>query len=276
MKSFPAEQGFITLAKNTAKTDYLRLAHAQALMIRSTQRCKNTAVIVDHATAREISPVIAEAFDFVIEIEDHGKFVDEPQAFYQTPFRETIKFEADLAVTRSLDHWWTGLRLSKLVLPTGCLDYMHRPSSCRDYRRVFDANSLPDVYSGMMYWRWSQTAKNFFDLATAIFENWSTVSENLVSCTGVEASTDLVYALAARILGPELCTMPSLNFFKFVHLKPKINGFHPDLTASQALIVEQNHGTIRINGIDQIMPLHYHDKEFLNDEFIRQLGSRAH
>ena len=41
----------------------------------------------------------------------------------------------------------------------------------RDYRKLFDDNELPDVYNGLMYFRYSQESAEFFWLAEKIFKN---------------------------------------------------------------------------------------------------------
>ena len=161
------QQGFLTFAQNT-EVNYLQLAYVQAMAVKLTMPDRQYAVIVDKQTLAHVTDKHRRVFDYVIELSDdyaekeHWKLSNEWQAFYLTPFKETIKLESDLIFTRSIEHWWPAFRLRDLVLSTGCRDYQQRLSSNRTYRRLFDDNELPDVYNGLMYFRYSQTAAEFF------------------------------------------------------------------------------------------------------------------
>jgi hypothetical protein len=113
----------LCFAQNTDSVNYLRLAYAQALSIKCTQKIKNYAVIVDQETAQQIQDHHRLVFDHVIVLERDDatahdwKLANEWQAYDLTPFRETIKLESDILFTRNIDHWWAGMRIKKLLLP---------------------------------------------------------------------------------------------------------------------------------------------------------------
>jgi hypothetical protein len=68
MNQHKEQQGYLTIAANTADTDYLRLAYLQALNIKATQRINRCAVIVDSKTAKQILPCHKEVFDYIYKI----------------------------------------------------------------------------------------------------------------------------------------------------------------------------------------------------------------
>jgi hypothetical protein len=277
MSQHKEQQGFLTVAANTADTDYLRLAYLQALNIKATQRITSYAVVVDAATALQVQNYHRSVFDYIIEAPASatGPFGLEPAAFWLTPFKETVKVESDLLFTRSIDHWWTAFRLCDIVLSTGCQTYQQQPATSRRYRKLFDDNHLPDVYNGLMYFRFSQSAANFFRIARQIFEQWPEVRNSLLGCSDEYASTDVAYAIAANIIGPELCTLPSADFINFVHMKSSINGYDEALSFQDVYVTEFDSGMIRINNINQYHPLHYHDKTFATEEMIDYYRSLA-
>lgn len=277
MSQHKEQQGFVTVAANTADTDYLRLAYLQALNVKATQKINKFAVIVDTATAAQIQDYHQETFDYIIEApaSTTGPFGLDPAVFALTPFKETVKLESDLLFTRSIDHWWTMFRLRDVVISTGCQTYQQQPATSRRYRKLFNDNHLPDVYTGLMYFRFSQTAASFFRTATQIFEQWPTVRNQLVGCSDEYASTDVAYAIAANLVGPELCTVPSADFVNFVHMKPSINGYDETATFSQVYVTEFDSGMIRINNINQYHPIHYHDKTFPTEAMIDHFRSMA-
>lgn len=282
MSQHKEQQGFVTFAQNTPDVDYLELAYVQALNIKATQQDNSYAVIVDAATKELINEKHHRVFDYIIDIpHDHNdpantrKFANEWQVFRLTPFKETIKLESDLLFTRSIDHWWTAFRLKNVCLSTGCKSFLGLNSTVRKYRELFDANKLPDVYNGLMYFRFSQEAKAFFEAARYIQYEWATVRTGLKRCFEDEPSTDVLYALAALMVGEETVTMPSMDFLNFVHMKPAINGIEETAQVSERFVTEFDRGMIRINNINQLHPVHYYEKDFVTAEMKAWYESRV-
>lgn len=281
MAQHKEQQGYVTFAQNTHEVNYLDLAYLQALNIKATQQQNRYAVIVDQATNELVTAEHRRVFDYVIPLTvDYNdpnsgrKFANEWQVFYQTPFKETVKLESDLLFTRSVDHWWTAFRLRNVCLSTGTKNYLGIDSTVRKYRELFDANNLPDVYNGLMYFRFSREAKQFFDAAQYISMNWGQVKTELKKCFEDQPSTDVLYALATIMVGEETVTMPSMDFLNFVHLKPAINGVEESEKVTERFVTEFDNGMIRINNINQLHPLHYYEKDFATAEMREWYESR--
>lgn len=273
--------GFVTLAQNTDEVDYLELAFAQAKNIKQTQKNSKYAVIVDSATKEKVTDQHRAVFDYVIEIphdynkpDSKWKLLNEWQVFWLTPFKETIKLESDILFTRSIDHWLPALRKRDIVLSTGCKNYKGQVSKVRKYRRLFDDNKLPDVYNGLMYFRFSQTANSFFLLAKSIVDNWEVLKDQaLKNCREESPSTDVLYAITAHVFGRENCTIPSLDFFNFVHMKPGIQGWADKNKWTDSVTIETDDNMIRINNQNQYYPIHYYEKTFVKD-FIEGINGK--
>ena len=276
MPQHKAQQGFVTLAQNTASVNYLELAYLQALNIKATQTNNLYAVLVDTPTLQLVTEKHRRVFDYVIEIphdnntaDSKWRLANEWQVFWLTPFKETVKLESDVLFTRSIDHWWTAFRLRDVCLSTGCRNYQQQISHSRKYRQVFDENQLPDVYNGLMYFRYSQTAANFFNTAKQLEQNWSVIRDQLLRrCTEAVPSTDVLYALTAQVIGLEQCAMPSMDFINFVHMKPAHNGYQETQSFQDVFVTEFDQGMIRINNVNQYHPIHYHEKTFATQELI--------
>jgi hypothetical protein len=273
MREFKAQQGFLTIAQNT-EVDYLRLAYLQALSIKITMPGSLYAVIVDSKTHTQMLDKYHTVFDYVIELpndyakNDQWKLANEWQVFNLTPFKETVKLESDILFTRSINHWWTAFRLRDVVLSQGCKDYHQNLSKVRTYRKLFDDNQLPDVYNGLMYFRYSQQAHQFFELAKNIYANWDQVSTKLKGCDQ-QATTDVVYALTAKLLGVESTTLP-LDFINFVHMKNSINQLTESAPWCEQLFTDYDLPMIRFNHINQLHPVHYQDKAWATDRLIEE------
>lgn len=272
-------KGFVTFAQNTDTVDYLRLAYCQALNIKSLHPAAKYAVICDKNTILKIEEKHKKVFDHIIELphdENHPdsnwKLANEYQVFFLTPFKETIKLESDLMFTRNIDHWWTAFRLRDIVLSTGCKTYRQELATSRLYRKFFDDNELPDVYNGLMYFRYSKTANHFFMTAKQVLQNWPTLRDTVFkNCRENTPSTDVLYAITAKIIGVENCTIPSMDFLNFVHLKPGLNGWgNTDQSWQDIVIHYRDKHMINVHNLNQYHPVHYYDKLYVTEELLNE------
>ena len=189
---------------------------------------------------------------------DLGGWANDWQMFAASPYRQTIKLEADMIAAGPIDHWWTLFECRDVVISQGARTYLDEPARSRSYRKCFDANNLPDVYNAITYWRLSATAKQFFDLVRNIFEHWQEF-RRLLKFAEDSASTDVVYAIVAQIMGPERVTLPAGLGPTIVHMKRHINGLQGE-DWTHELIWETD--PLRINTIAQWGLVHYHRKEW--------------
>lgn len=276
------QQGFLTFAQNT-DVDYLRLAYVQAMSVKLTMPNSKYAVIVDEQTLAEVTDKHRSVFDYIIPLTvDHArneqwKLRNEWQAFALTPFKETIKVECDILFTRSIDHWWTAFRLRDVVLSLGCQDYQGNPGRSRRYRQVFDDNLLPDTYNGLMYFRYSQTAHDFFAVARSVYEHWDFIRDNVLkNCRDESPTTDLVYAIVANNLGVENCTLPECDFINFTHMKNSINNWPESTPWPELVVSEFDLPMVRINNINQYHPVHYQVKDWVTDAVVERFEHEYH
>jgi len=189
---------------------------------------------------------------------DLGGYVNDWQVFAASPYRQTIKLEADMICTSPIDHWWTLLEKRDVVISQGARDFYDQLATARYYRKIFDENNLPDVYNAITYWRLSQTAKEFFDLVQSIFEQWDSYKK-ILKFPDDAPTTDVVYAIAAVIMDPDRVTLPKGLGPTIVHMKRYINPIQTtDWT--QELVWENN--PFRINTVAQWGLVHYHVKEW--------------
>jgi len=250
-----AERGFVILAANTAATDYVKCAVQLTHSIRRWSQYPVCIVTNDS--------VPADTFDHVIPWPrplSANAFANDWQAWLASPFRQTIKLESDMLITSSIDHWWDMLQHNDVVISTGARDYHDRVATSRYYRRVFDANALPDVYNAITYWRLSKTAQEFFDIVKSIFENWDNY-KTLLKFPDEVPTTDLVYAMAAQIVGPERVTQPWATYPRIVHMKQHIvSSLTTDWT--REFVWEHKNGQLKINTVAQWGAFHYNIKDW--------------
>lgn len=252
-----AERGYLIPAIDTELTDYLSCATKLAKSIRQWHPNANISVI----TVKQCSDPV---FDHVIPLPygDLEGYANDWQCFAASPYRETIKLEADMICASPIDHWWTLFEHRDVVISQGARTFYDEPAQSRYYRKVFDANNLPDVYNAITYWRLSATAKEFFKLVRQIFEQWDEYKK-LLKFPDEYPTTDVVYAVAAVIMGPEKITLPAGLGPTIVHMKRYINPIQGN-NWTKELVWENN--PFRINTVAQWGLVHYHVKEWTNEQ----------
>jgi len=192
---------------------------------------------------------------------DQGGYANDWQVFHTSTYRQTIKLEADMICTGPINHWWTLFEQRDVVVSQGARDFYDQPAESRYYRKIFDENNLPDMYNAITYWRLSQTAREFFDLVQSIFEQWDSY-KRVLKFPDELPTTDVVYAVAAVIMGPERVTLPEGLGPSIVHMKRYINHIQGN-DWTKELTWENN--PFRINTVAQFGLVHYHIKEWTNE-----------
>ena len=245
------EQGYIIPAWNVGGRDYVDCARALAKTLLQHNPAARICLLTNVPDAAE--PFLFAYTHVVENIDAHNPWAYDWLVAKQTPFRETIKLEADMLIATPSDHWWNLFRQRDVVVSTGCRNWQGEVSGARQYRRCFDENSLPDVYNAITYWRRSETAQEFFNLVRDIFDNWAEFRK-LLKFPEETPSTDLVYAVAAQIMGPERVTMPYASYPQIVHMKRHHAGTETEDWMKE-LTFEMN--PVRINTVAQWGAVHY-------------------
>lgn len=268
-REFKDQQGYITFALGEK---YLKLAYAQALSIKATQGIKNYAVIIDKITEKSIDKY-SHVFNEIIVIDYEPSDWDMSQhwrVFFLTPWRETVMLDADIIFTSPIDHWWNVMRLRDVCLTHEIKDFREDTITSRRHRKLFDENLLPDVYAGFMYFRYTQFTMEFFALVKEITQNWNWIAkEHLTKNEDSRIRLDELFSLATRIFGIQNVTLP-YPVPTFVHGKEALWGLSEQQQWYKQLFVELNDNLLVGHHI-QRLPFHYHHKEWITDDIIRQL-----
>ena len=255
------DKGFVIIAQNTDLVNYVQCAEQLAESIMRVMPDAKVSLISDDKTN-------CKAFHRVIKLpygdqapDSDWKLINDWQVYEASPYKHTIKLEADMYVPSSIDYWWDILTERDLVVSTSIRDFKQNISHVRTYRRFIDDNELPDTYNAITYFKKSETAKKFFDIVRHVFENWSEFRDTLQCNPDEPATTDWIYAYACNIIGVENSTLPTFKEFSMIHMKQFINGM-PSEKWTDTLVYEIKPNTLRVNTIPQKYPFHYHIKSF--------------
>jgi hypothetical protein len=138
------ERGYVIPAFNTAEVDYDLMARRLSDSLWNFHPNANIRILSNLDISKNL-----------------GGYANDVHAYHLSPYRQTIKLEADMLIASPIEHWWAMFEHRDVVISTGCRDFYDRPAESRFYRRVFDENNLPDVYNAISYWRRSHLAHEF-------------------------------------------------------------------------------------------------------------------
>jgi hypothetical protein len=279
-------RGYLILAQNTRRDDYVRLAYALALSIKNSQSSVTNVCLATNE--KKIPDKYEDVFDHIADIpwidaaaNSKWKIENKWKYYHMSPYDETVILDADMLFPTDVSHWWDVLAKKDVWITDKPRTFRGDIITSKKYRDAFVTNELPNVYTAFMYFKKTSMSAELFSLAEIIFNNWEKFYYDYLDENRPKAlSGDVAYALAIKILGIEdecfgnLDSMPS-----FVHMKAHLQGI------SEKYITEEwplhiptyfsDDGTFKIGNYQQTLPFHYHIKSWLTDGMIKTLEQRV-
>jgi hypothetical protein len=279
-------RGYLILAQNTKKDDYVKLAYALALSIKNTQKGFSNVAL---ATSEENIPEkYADVFDHIVDIPwtdqarySKWKIENKWKYYHMTPFDETIVLDADMLFPADISNWWDILSQREIWITDKPRTFRGEIITSTKYRTTFASNELPNVYTAFMYFKKTALTAELFKMVELIFQNWELFFYNYLDETRPKVlSGDVAYALAIKLLGIEKeCLDQSTLLPSFVHMKAHLQNIDEKfLTEEWTKCIPTyftDDGTFKIGNYEQTLPFHYQSKEWLTDEMITILEKRA-
>lgn len=268
-----SSRGILTIAQNTKHCDYLKLAYVQAMSAKLTQTHSQYAVMTTYDTP--IPDKYKVVFDHVLRMDidwakgEEWKLANEWQAHDMSPFEQTLKVDADVLFFQDLASWWAIYDRYDFVPAVSAYTYRGNKSESDYYRKCFTSNDLPNIYTGMMYFRRCDQVRDYFYLARDLYYHWDKVSLEFMDHTRPShPSTDVVFALAAKLMEMDV----HHDFSGFVHMKRYMQDVPTYLITDRwyknlSYYFDANM-MLYIENIAQRRPFHYQDKGFITDEII--------
>jgi hypothetical protein len=280
-------RGYIVIAQNNSKTDYLEQAYALALNLKLTQTTvNNLAVCVDKETKKLIKKKHRDVFAHIVDIpwideasKAEWKINNKWKYYYMSPYDETVILDTDMIFPTDVSYWWDILAEKDVWSTTKVRTY--RGDTVQDdmyYRKTFLKNNLPNIYTAFFYFKKSEVAAELFKVIEMIFSHWERMYFlYLPEHKPDKLSGDVAYALAIQLLGIEhLCTRENVTSVPtFVHMKSHIQNIpysqmsHVWTESLPTYYVDCSN--FKIGNFQQSLPFHYHEKEWMTKDMVKQL-----
>lgn len=270
-------KGFCLLAQNNKDTNYIRQAYALALSLHLHNKDQKISLI----TNDEVPEEWKEPFDQIIPIPwtdsaeaSDWKIENRWKVYHASPYDETIVLEADMLITSDITHWWAELAKRDLFFVSNVRTYRDEVVKSRYYRKTFDANDLPNLYSALHYFKKGDTAKEFYNLLEVIMNNWALFYTKYAPEKYQKwCSVDLSAAIASKILGNEKDITDPNSYITFTHMKPYVQGWYnvPEKWTKVIGRYYTDESKLFLGNYLQTRVLHYVEDSFLTEEILEKL-----
>jgi hypothetical protein len=266
--------GYLIVISKNDSVDYLKLAYALALSIKNTQRegFDNVALVTDNI--EDVKKLKSSwVFNEIIEWNQETFWDGRSWMDKLSPWDNTICLDADMLFFRDYSHWAEYfIDNSELYIPNK--SYTYRGEIVKDsyYRKTFELNDLPNLYSFYTFFKKdSEIAEEFFSLGRYILKNPNEFKNLfLEKYIPKVVGTDEAFSLAAKILDIQDDISYDLEFPKVVHLKPMIQNWPwpADKVSDHVGFYFDLQGKLKIGNYQQQDIVHYNEKNYVTDEII--------
>lgn len=274
-------KGFVFLAQNNEKVNYVRQAYLLACSIKATQKVfKETCLITNEVVPEEYK----EVFDYIIDIpgEDDAKdsvwkIENRWKIYTCTPFEENIVLDTDMLVLEDITHWWNYFKSYDLFFTTNVKTFRNEKikEGMWHYRKAFLRYFLPNIYVGVHYFKKCNITKQFYKCLKHINNNWQMIYAEHIGGNSFQkfVSIDVSAALAIQMLG--LKNQVTNNFIKdvnFTHMKTFHQGFSNvrDSWQDYVNVYIDEDLNLKIGNYKQSTIFHYVEDSFVTDEIIKK------
>lgn len=270
-------KGILVVAQNNYKIDYVEQAIVLALSLKLT----NPDIPISIVTDDKVSKKDVELFDKIIPIPwddlaagQDWKIKNRWKVYHASPYDETIVMDTDMLVLENINHWWNFLKNYDLYFTTNVLTYRNEIVSSDYYRKTFTKNNLPNVYTGIYYFKKSNFTEIFFNNLEIVFKNWQKFYDIfLTEDTPEFVSMDVCAAITLKLLDYVYSTTnPKSSIPNFVHMKSHVQNWSiPSNKWTRTISAYLNENCdLKIGNHQQHGIFHYTEKDFINVTDARQ------
>jgi len=259
-------KGFLVFAQNS-KYNYVDQACLLALSIQATTPNSKISIVTNDTVPDRYK----KYFDKIIPIEEdlasksEWKIENRVCAYDLTPYDQTVVLDTDMVFLDNFKPKWDWLSNYELYFCNHVKTFRSDPVTSRYYRQAFDANFLPDIYSGIYYFTKNSTAERFFTTLKKVLANWQNIE---MYKKQQWPSIDLACAITSELLDVTPQITSHSDTINFVHMKPHCQDWpyynKPWMDISQHYLTDNLE--LYIGGSRQKGIFHYTEKEFCDQE----------
>lgn len=273
--------GYLILAQNSLKVNYVMQAIVLAMTIKLTQPKINSVSLVTNDVVPE---QYQHLFDNIIQIPwsdlaigSEWKVENRWKLFHISPYEETVVLDADMLMLDNIEHQWEFLNRHDILFASQVKTYRGTPVDDQVYRKTFIENNLPNLYFGFHYFKKTDFALEFYSMLETVCKNWQTIYPKVSpNSTQQWMSMDVSSAITAKILGVSDIVTSPIAVPTFVHMKPGIQNWkHPPGKWTDFINYSFDEDCrLKIGNFSQTGLFHYVEEEFLTKHIIKMIEEK--
>lgn len=268
---------FTLLAQNSS-TNYVEQAAVCAMSIKHKMPDSNICLITDDPVPEKHKSLFTDivgipwgdmAYASTWKVDNRWKI------YHVTPYDNTIVLDTDMLVLDDITRWWNQLQTRDIFYTNNVLTYRGQIVTNNYYRKAFLMNDLPNLYSGLHYFKKTDVSKEFFDMLEVVMKNWKQFYDLFAGGLRHQnfLSVDLCAAIAAKILNYEkIITNGSLSP-TFVHMKSRLQNWN-NITPNDWQLVVKPYVTdnleVIVGNYHQHGIFHYTEDSFLTKTIVNK------
>ena len=263
---------FTMLAQNSNE-DYVQQACLAAMSIRATNNNASICLITNDVVPAKYK----QLFDHIVEIPwgDHAsdsdwKIENRWKIYHAVPYDETIVIDTDMLILQDISSWFDFLRNYDLFFTSNVYTYRGDLVTSDYYRKAFTKFNLPNLYSGLHWFKKSDLPHEFYKWLEMITNNWQQFYKAHAGGKVYQktCSIDLSAAITAKIMNCEnQITNNRVKYPSFTHMKPKIQNWQDNFTdkwQNRVGVYLSEDLVLKIGNFTQTGIFHYTEKDFVN------------
>jgi len=271
-------QGYIIMGVDDyGETQNIACAYALSLSIKMLDPDREVCVVVHK---HEDVPLRYEGgFDYIVELpygrsdsNHHDIRIDFWQLYYASPFEENLYVDTYSIATESIASLWECAQED--ILFGRALTFRSERIELFS-RKMYDVqqrNSINIFDTGMVFWRKSQVASEFFKMADPVFKSWRDVyREVLTEARPEDFDMTVVVNTVADMLGETYLTSDLFHYrdMGIQFPEPDEDDDFDWIESLNFWVTDDVH--IKINNYRQTGIVRYSDPELLTDEIITKI-----
>lgn len=271
-------KGFVLLAEGN---DYVIQACVCAMSLKASGNSDPITLL----TCDKVPEKYKNLFDQIIDIpwyeqtDSIYKVENRWKIYHASPYDRTIVFDTDVLVLQNLNFWWNFLENYDLYYIDKVYSYRKDLINDTYYRKAFLANKLPNLYSGMHYFKKGDKAHEFYKWVELVTNNWELFyGQYCKEYYPKHPSMDVTVAIVTKILDLDNeITNKKYPYPYFVHMKPKVQGWKkntPDRWQNKVGTYLTEDLKLKIGNHHQDTIFHYTENDFVTADLIEKYEKR--
>jgi len=269
-------KGILVISQNTKKVNYVE----QACLLAMSLQVTNPELKISIVTNNEVPARYKSLFDNIIKIpwtdsakNSEWKVENRWKVYHVTPYDETIVLDTDMIVLQDISSWWNFLSNYDLFFTSRVETYRGETVTSDYYRKTFTINKLPNLYSGLYYFKKCKKSYEFFSWLELVINNWELFYGKYTPKNYNKwLSLDISAAIVTKILDIEHeITNKKTTIPTFTHMKPRIQGWKESIDKWQNAVgvYFSKDCKLKIGNHQQTGIFHYTEKDFVTKEILQ-------